>query len=200
MEQYRFTAEGPAGKIEAHAYDPGQNRRGIALIAHPHPLFGGTMDNKVVQTLAKSFLELGYLSVRFNFRGVGESSGIHDDGRGETEDAAALVEFLKKKMGDLPLALAGFSFGGFVQARLAQNIDPEKIALVAPAVKKFDVPSVKGKILLIHGEEDEVIPLADLFEWARPQGHPVVVLPGTGHFFHGRLTQIKKIVIDTFKD
>lgn len=200
MEQYRFEAGGPAGKIEAHAYDPGHARRGIALIAHPHPLFGGTMDNKVVQTLAKAFLELGYLSVRFNFRGVGGSSGIYNEGLGETEDALALIEFLKKKTGDLPVALAGFSFGAFVQARLAQKLEPEKLVLIAPAVKKFDVPVVAPGPLIIHGEEDDVIPLRDLFEWARPQGHPVIVLPGAGHFFHGRLTQIKKIVIDTLKD
>lgn len=199
MEQYRFEAEGPAGRIEAHAYDPGK-RRGIALIAHPHPLFGGTMDNKVAQTLAKSFLELGYLSVRFNFRGVGTSSGTYDEGIGETEDALALLEFLKKREGNLPLALAGFSFGGFVQAKVANRIEAEKIALIAPAVGKYDVPEVKQDLLLIHGEEDEVIPLSDLFEWARPQGHAVTVLPGASHFFHGRLAQLKKIVVDSFKD
>lgn len=198
MDQYRFEIEGPAGKIEAHAYDPGR-RRGIALIAHPHPLFGGTMENKVVQTLARSFSELGYLSVRFNFRGVGQSEGDYDEGRGETLDALAVIEHLKKKEGDLPLLLSGFSFGGFVQAQASQEIEAEKIVLVAPAVKKFDVPEVREP-LLIHGEEDDVIPLADLLEWARPQGHAVVVLPGTGHFFHGRLTQIKKIVIDNLRN
>ena len=199
MEQYRFETGGPAGKIEAHAYDPGK-KRGIALIAHPHPLFGGTMDNKVAQTLAKSFLELGYLSVRFNFRGVGASSGTYDEGIGETEDALALLEFLKKKEGNLPLALAGFSFGGFVQARVANRIEAEKIALVAPAVGKYDVPEVNQDLLIIHGEEDEVIPLSDLFEWARPQGHAVTVFPGASHFFHGRLAQLKKIVVESFKD
>ncbi len=198
MDQYRLEIEGPAGKIEAHAYDPGK-RRGIALIAHPHPLFGGTMENKVVQTLARSFSELGYLAVRFNFRGVGQSEGAYDEGRGETLDALAVIEHLKKTEGDLPLLLSGFSFGGFVQAKVSQEIEPEKIVLVAPAVKKFDVPSVREP-LLIHGEEDDVIPLSDLFEWARPQGHAVVVLPGTGHFFHGRLTQIKKIVIENLRD
>lgn len=198
--QYYFEIAGPAGRIEAHAYDPGSRKRGIALVAHPHPLFGGTMDNKVVQTLAKSFLDLGYLSVRFNFRGVGASSGTHDEGRGETEDALALIEFLKGKEGELPLALAGFSFGGYVQARVAQGTDPERIALVAPAVGKFDMPGVKAGALLIHGEEDDVIPLADLFAWARPQGHAVVVLPGAGHFFHGRLTQLRQIVTETFRD
>jgi alpha/beta superfamily hydrolase len=198
MDQYRFEIEGPAGKIEAHAYDP-EKRRGIALVAHPHPLFGGTMENKVVQTLARSFSELGYLSVRFNFRGVGQSEGAYDEGRGETQDALAVIEHLKKKEGNLPLLLSGFSFGGFVQAKASQQIEAEKIVLVAPAVKKFDVPEVREP-LLIHGEEDDVIPLSDLFEWARPQGHAVVVLPGTGHFFHGRLTQIKKIVIENLRN
>lgn len=195
-----FEIEGPAGRIEAHAYDPGKTRRGIALVAHPHPLFGGTMENKVVQTLAKSFHALGYLSVRFNFRGVGKSAGTYDEGRGETEDALALLEFLKKREGELPVTLSGFSFGGFVQAKVAEKADPERVVLVAPAVKKFDVPEVKQGALLIHGEQDDVIPLSDLFEWARPQGHAVVVLPGAGHFFHGRLTQIKQIVTDSFRN
>lgn len=198
MDQHRFEVEGPAGRIEAHAYDPGK-RRGIALIAHPHPLFGGTMENKVVQTLARSFSELGYLSVRFNFRGVGQSEGAYDEGRGEMLDALAVIEHLKAKEGNLPLLLSGFSFGGFVQAKVSRQIECEKLVLVAPAVKKFDVPEV-NEPLLIHGEEDDVIPLSDLFEWARPQGHAVVVLPGTGHFFHGRLTQIKKIVTENLRD
>ena len=195
-----FEIEGPAGKIEAHAYDPGKTRRGIALVAHPHPLYGGTMENKVVQTLAKAFLSLGYLSVRFNFRGVGKSIGTYDGGMGETEDAVAVIEYLEKNEGKLPLLLSGFSFGGFVQARVARLVDPERMALVAPAVGKFDIPEVKPGTLLIHGEEDDVIPLSSLFEWARPQGHAVVVLPGAGHFFHGRLTQIKEIVTDTFRN
>ena len=195
-----FVIEGPDGRIEAHAYDPGRKKRGIALVAHPHPLYGGTMENKVVQTLAKSFFELGYLAVRFNFRGVGKSAGSYDEGRGETEDALALLDFLKKREGDLPIALSGFSFGGYVQARVAKFADPERIALVAPAVGKYDMPEVKQGTLLIHGEEDDVIPLSRLFEWARPQGHAVVVLPGAGHFFHGRLTQIRQIVTDTFRD
>ncbi len=200
MEQRRFGIQGPAGNIEVHAYDPGEKRRGIALVAHPHPLFGGTMENKVVQTLAKSFLELGYLAVRFNFRGVGKSEGIHDSGGGETSDALFLLEYLESREGPLPLVLAGFSFGGYVQAKVAAVKKPEKLVLVAPAVKKFEVPEVAGNPLLIHGEEDEVIPLQDLFDWARPQGHVVTVLPGTGHFFHGKLTQIKQIVMNNLKD
>ena len=200
MAQYRFEVEGPAGRIEAHAYSPEGGPRGLALIAHPHPLFGGTMDNKVVQTLARAFHDLGYLSVRFNFRGVGSSEGVHDEGRGETDDALFLLEHLKAREGDLPVTLAGFSFGGYVQARVAALNPPERMVLVAPAVKKFDVPPVAIEPLLIHGEEDEVIPLADLFDWARPQGYPVTVLPGTGHFFHGRLTELKKIVTHAFRD
>ncbi|NNM82411.1 MAG: alpha/beta hydrolase [Burkholderiales bacterium] len=200
MEQHRFEIQGPAGRIEVHAYDPGQKKRGIALVAHPHPLFGGTMENKVVQTLAKSFLELGYLSVRFNFRGVGKSEGIHDSGEGETSDALFLLEYLQEREGSLPLVLAGFSFGGYVQAKVAAVKKPERLVLVAPAVKKFEVPAVEPSPLLIHGEEDEVIPLQDLFDWARPQGHAVTVLPGTGHFFHGKLTQIKQIVMNNLKD
>ena len=200
MKAERFEIEGPAGKIEVCIGDPGKAKRGIALVAHPHPLYGGTMENKVVQTLAKSFIELGYVAVRFNFRGVGKSGGTYDEGRGETEDALALLEYMKKREGDLPLALSGFSFGGYVQARVAQIADPERIALVAPAVGKYDFPEVKRGALLIHGDEDDVIPLKSLLEWAKPQNHAVVVLPGAGHFFHGRLTQIKEIVTREFRD
>ena len=130
---------------------------------------------------------------------MGQSAGTYDEGRGETQDALSVIEHLKKKEGELPLLLSGFSFGGFVQAKVSREVEAEKIVLVAPAVKKFDVPEIESP-LLIHGEEDDVIPLADLFEWARPQGHAVIVLPGTGHFFHGRLTQIKQIVIENLKD
>jgi alpha/beta superfamily hydrolase len=194
VTQYTFFLEGPAGKLEAAASDPGDVRRGIALVAHPHPLFGGTMDNKVVQTLAKTFSRLGYLAVRMNFRGVGASEGAFDQGLGETEDWLVVAAKLRAEMGDLPLVLAGFSFGAFVQARVARRLAAERMVLVAPAVKRFDVPAVPAGTLVIHGEEDDVVPLADVLEWARPQDLPVTVVPGAGHFFHGKLNLLSEIV------
>lgn len=195
--QKKFTVEGPAGRIEAVLTDPGENRRGIAVIAHPHPLFGGAMENKVVQTLARAFAELGYVAVRFNFRGVGASEGVHDEGRGETEDAIAVAEFVRREYPGLPLLLAGFSFGCFVQARAAQRLDPERLVLVAPPAKRFDLPPVSpANTLVIHGERDDLVPLADVLDWARPQELAVMVIPGGEHFFHGRLSLLKRIVLD----
>lgn len=194
--QKKFTVEGSAGRIETVLADPGENRRGIAVIAHPHPLFGGAMENKVVQTLARAFAELGYVAVRFNFRGVGASEGVHDEGRGETEDAVAVAEFVRREYPGLPLLLAGFSFGCFVQARAAQRLDPERLVLVAPPAKRFDVPHVPANTLVVHGELDDLVPLADVLDWARPQELPVMVIPGGEHFFHGRLSLLKRIVLD----
>ncbi|MGH8751793.1 MAG: alpha/beta hydrolase [Burkholderiales bacterium] len=188
--------DGPAGKLETVINDPGAPRRAIALIAHPHPLFGGTLDNKVVQTLAKALVELGYVALRCNFRGVGESAGKFDEGRGESDDMLAVAAYARREFGDLPLLLAGFSFGAFVQARLMQKLSAQKLVLIAPAVGRFAVGTVPANTLVVHGEEDDVVPLAEVLNWVRPQQLPVVVVPGTGHFFHGRLTQLKQIVLD----
>jgi alpha/beta superfamily hydrolase len=191
----RFTITGPAGAIEVVANSPGPALRGIALVCHPHPLQGGTLDNKVVQTLAKAFFSLGYAAVRFNFRGVGASAGSFDEGRGETEDALAVLADVQSRYGEaLPIALAGFSFGSFVVTRVAQRIAAERLVLVGAAVNRFEVPKVPDDTIVIHGEEDDVVPLADVLAWARPQELPVVVFPGSGHFFHGRLPQLTRIV------
>jgi alpha/beta superfamily hydrolase len=192
----KLSIDGPAGTLETVINEPGETRRGIALIAHPHPLYGGTLDNKVVQTLAKAFVELNYIAVRPNFRGVGKSAGGFDEGHGETEDMLAVANFTRHEFGALPLLLAGFSFGAFVQSRVASHLPSEKLVLIAPAVSRFAVGAVPANTLVVHGEEDDVVPLAAVLDWARPQQLPVVVLPGTGHFFHGRLTQLKQIVID----
>jgi alpha/beta superfamily hydrolase len=165
------------------------------LIAHPHPLHGGTMENKVVSTLARTFTELGNLSIRCNFRGVGQSEGRYDDGRGETEDMLAVAHFAKARAGDLPLILSGFSFGGFVQSRAARHLQPQRMVLVAPAVGRFEVEAVPKQTLVIHGERDDVVPLSEIMEWARPQRLPVLVLPGAGHFFHGQLHCLHDMVI-----
>lgn len=202
-DQERLLVEGPAGALECVISDPGSasanKRTGLALIAHPHPLFGGTLDNKVVQTLAKAFFGQGYVAVRANFRGVGESEGMHDNGVGETDDWLAIAAAMRTRFGDLPLLLAGFSFGAFVQsrvaARLAANASPaERLVLIAPAVGRFAVEAVAPGSLVIHGEEDDVVPLADVLAWARPQKQPVVVMPGAGHFFHGNLVELQAIL------
>ncbi len=195
----RAVIDGPAGDIETDINDPGDARRGIALIAHPNPVQGGTKDNKVVTTLAKSFYALGYLAARPNFRGVGKSDGAFDHGRGETEDLVAVAEHLRRRYGNLPVALAGFSFGAFVQTRVARRVHPERMVLVGPAVNRFQAQSVPQNTLVIHGEHDDVVPLAAVLDWARPQHLPVVVVPGGEHFFHGRLGVLAEIVVRYFQ-
>jgi alpha/beta superfamily hydrolase len=190
----RITLAGPTGALEVVESIPPAAPVGIALCAHPHPLQGGTLDNKVVQTLAKAFFGLGYAAVRFNFRGVGHSEGHFDDGIGETEDALAVLAHATQRFGDLPVVLAGFSFGSYVQTRVAQRVRFERMVLVGPAVGRFGVGSLPPDTIVIHGEEDDVVPLADVLAWARPQELPIVVFPGCGHFFHGRLTQLSRTV------
>ena len=185
---------GPAGRIECAVDAPdgpaASQPKGVALVAHPHPLYGGTLDNKVVQTLARAFLELGYEAWRPNFRGVGESEGTHDEGRGELDDLAAIVAHLKPER----LALAGFSFGAGVQAMLAERVKAERLVLVGVAVTRFRLPPVQAGTLVIHGESDETVPLAAVLEWARPQDLPVVLIPGADHFFHRKLHIIRGLV------
>lgn len=195
----RVAVEGPAGEIETDVNDPGNARRGIALIAHPHPLQGGTKDNKVVTTLAKVFFALGHVAARPNFRGVGASAGSHDEGRGEADDLIAVAGHLKRQYGELPLLLAGFSFGSFVQVRVAKRLHPRSLVLVAPAVNRFPAETAPRGTLVIHGELDDVVPLAAVLEWARPQSLPVVVIPGGEHFFHGRLNLLAEIVLQHFR-
>jgi alpha/beta superfamily hydrolase len=203
----RLLIDGPAGALETVVDDPGASgaenagarRRGLALIAHPHPLFGGTLDNKVVQTLAKTFFAQGYVAVRLNFRGVGASQGAHDEGMGETEDWLVVAHEMRARYGALPLLLAGFSFGAYVQSRLARRLGEQgapaaRLVLVAPAVGRFHEEAVPEGTLVIHGEEDDVVPLPEVLAWARPQRLPVVVLPGAGHFFHGSLVALQRIL------
>jgi alpha/beta superfamily hydrolase len=188
--------DGPAGALQCSFNLPQDvPATALALICHPHPQFGGSMDNKVVQTLARAFGEMGFATMRFNFRGVGESAGEFDDGMGETEDAAAALAWARTQVAaGLPLIAAGFSFGCYVQSRLLPRSNPEQLVLVGPAVSRFQIADVPRETVVIHGEEDDVVPLAEVMNWARPQGLPVTVFPGTGHFFHGRLTELKSIV------
>jgi uncharacterized protein len=190
----RYTIDGPAGALEIAQNVPAHAPRGIALVAHPHPLQGGTLDNKVAQTLAKTFFALGYAVTRFNFRGVGRSQGAFDDGVGETADALAALDHARANHRELPVVLAGFSFGTFVQTRVAQVVTAERLVLVGPAVQRFALEAVPAETIVVHGEEDDIVPLADVLAWARPQQLPVVVFPGCGHFFHGRLPQLQRTI------
>jgi uncharacterized protein len=185
---------GSAGRLEVVIDAPPGEPRAIALVAHPHPLYGGTLDNKVAQTLATAFAGLGCAALRMNFRGVGRSEGVHDEGRGETDDMAALAEYAFRRYGRLPVYLAGFSFGCFVQYRLSLRLEARKLVFVAPAVRKFPMGDVPAGTLVIHGEVDETAPLADVLDWARPQNLPVCVVPGADHFFHRRLAVIRQLV------
>ena len=184
----RETVAGPAGRIECAVDAPEGTLRGTALIAHPHPQFGGTLDNKVVQTLARAFVDLGYESWRPNFRGIGESEGAYDEGRGEVDDLFAVYEKIH------PAVLAGFSFGAAMQAMLATRVKVERMVLVGVAVTNFDVPRVPAGTLVIHGERDETIPLAAVLDWARPQELPVVLVPDADHFFHRKLKVLREII------
>jgi alpha/beta superfamily hydrolase len=190
----RFTIPGPAGALEIVLNIPETQPRGIALVAHPHPLQGGTLDNKVAQTLAKTFFAMDYVATRFNFRGVGKSEGTFDEGVGETADALAALAHARSRFGELPVALAGFSFGSFVQTRVLATIEAERLVMVGPAVTRMAGTTVPPDTIVIHGEEDDVVPLAAVLDWARPQELPLVIFPGCGHFFHGRLPQLQRTV------
>jgi alpha/beta superfamily hydrolase len=188
---------GPAGALEVALNLPEPEPRALALVAHPHPLHGGTLDNKVTQTLAKTFAALGYASVRFNFRGAGRSEGAFDEGIGETDDALAALEFARREFPAIAApapVLAGFSFGSYVQSRVARSVTPERMVLVGPAVSRFTADSIPADTIVIHGEQDDVVPLADVLTWARPKELPVIVFPGCGHFFHGRLPQLQRFI------
>ncbi len=181
---------GPAGRIECAVDSPDGTARGVALIAHPHPLYGGTLDNKVVQTLARVFVDLGYESWRPNFRGVGQTEGVHDEGRGELEDLAVVLKTIQTER----FILAGFSFGASLAARLAERVPPEWLVLVGLGITRLEAPPVAPGTLVIHGETDDTVPLAAVLDWARPQELPVVVVPGADHYFHRKLHVIKRIV------
>ena len=200
----KFELAGPVGTIECLSDDPvlpdAGRAHGVAIIAHPHPLFGGTMDNKVVQTLARAFVQCGWGALRFNFRGVGNTQGQHDEGRGETDDFLAVVQQCAP---DGALALAGFSFGSYVTSQAVHRLWPqrsiEKLVFVATAASRFAVARIPGELhertLLVHGELDDTVPLSDVMDWARPQRLPVTVVPGGSHFFHGHLPLLKSLVI-----
>ena len=191
----------PRGRVHDAARDRLDDApRGVALIAHPHPLFGGSLDNKVAQTLAKTFVELGYIALRPNFRGVGASAGEHDEGRGEADDLLAILDYARTRFHAQSPVLAGFSFGAYVQTLVARRAAPERMALVGVAAglvsggRSYTAEAVPADSIVIHGELDETVPLANVLAWARPQELPVIVVPGADHFFHRRLNLIKSII------
>ena len=196
---------GPAGIIETRIESPAEPR-GIALVCHPHPLFGGSNTNKVVHTLASTFVRLGYAAVRPNFRGVGESGGQHDEGRGETEDMLIVLDEARRIFGELPIVLAGFSFGAYVQTRvadaLAESGQPaQRLVLVGTAAghvegaRRYATRAVARDTLVIHGSADTTVPLDNVLAWAEPLELPVIVIPGADHFFHRRLHIIRDIIL-----
>lgn len=202
--------DGPAGVIETLVDQPAQPR-GIALIGHPHPLFGGTATNKVAHTLARTFVQLDYVALRPNFRGVGHSSGVHDHGIGESDDLLAVVAAAKARYGDLPLALAGFSFGAYVQTRLAERLSElgqpaQRLVLVGLATgaiaggdRQYTARPVPRDSLIIHGAADTTVPLANVLAWAEAQDLPVTLIAGADHFFHRRLHLIRDIVLQAWR-
>ncbi|MCF8167070.1 MAG: alpha/beta hydrolase [Rhodoferax sp.] len=207
---HRHIFQGTAGTIEVLEDLPvlpaGSKSHGVAVICHPHPLFGGTMDNKVVQTMARAFVQCGWRSVRFNFRGVGATQGLHDEGRGELLDLLAVIDQVTHSPGlevPVPLALAGFSFGSFVISQAVSALGtaraPQTLVLVGTAASRFDVAPIPHALhehtLVLHGELDDTVPLSDVLQWARPQSLPVTVIPGGGHFFHGQLPLLRGLVV-----
>lgn len=210
LNEERLTIDGPAGAIELIVENPG-SPKGIALVCHPHPLFGGANNNKVTQTLARTLAHLGYVALRPNFRGVGKSAGAHDDGVGETADMLAVLDDATRRYGDLPVVLAGFSFGAYVQTRVAQALaeagrPARRLVLVGTAsghvegARKYMTRAVAPDTIVIHGSTDETVPLANVLAWAEPLELPVVVVPGADHFFHRRLHIIRDIVTRAWRE
>jgi uncharacterized protein len=201
----RRTLAGPAGGIEALIETPETDLQvsvpaAFGVVCHPHPLYGGNLDNKVVWTLARAFQQLGAPTIRFNFRGVGASAGSHDEGRGETADARAVIAFGRERWPQAQLWLAGFSFGGVVALRVAGEAQPTRLVLVAPGINKSDVTDAAAPAcpwLIVQGDADDVVPPELVIEWARRlQPAPELsVLPGAGHFFHGRINQLRDTVL-----
>ncbi|GAB7527199.1 alpha/beta hydrolase [Paraburkholderia sp. 2C] len=202
----KFLIDGPVGKIEVALDLPDGEPRGMALVAHPHPLFGGSMDNKVAQTLARTLVQLKYVTYRANFRGVGATEGEHDNGTGERDDLRAVLDYMRAQPGqaDVPLVLAGFSFGTFVLSHVAARLREEgraieRIVFVGTAASRWDVAPVPENTLVIHGEIDETVPIQSVFDWATPQELPVVVIPGAEHFLHRKLHILKRIIVDAWR-
>lgn len=197
----KVAVPGPAGVIEGLVEAPLETAAAVAVVCHPHPLHGGAMTNKVAHTLARAFRHVGALAVRFNFRGVGESAGTHSGGAGEREDAVAVAQWARARHPGLPLYLGGFSFGAAVAASVAARLDAATLVTVALPVERLedDVVLPRRPWLMVHGSEDELVPMADARAWrdAHAPSARFDVLEGATHFFHGRLTELAER-IETF--
>lgn len=196
---------GPAGALQVLVEQPDAEPRAMAVICHPHPLHGGSLTNKIVHQLARTFADMGAVSVRFNFRGVGESAGEYDEGCGELDDLFAVVSWATQRWPELPLWLGGFSFGGFIAIQAAAKLDPRRLVTVSPAVNYFpdqtvDLPDTDW--LLIQGDGDDVVPLSKVQAWERQLSAPPVltIISGAGHFFHGRLNELKQAMLDHYPE
>jgi alpha/beta superfamily hydrolase len=200
----RITIDGPAGAIEALVTQAERRELAHAVVCHPHPLYGGNMDNKVVTTLARALQECGMPTVRFNFRGVGASAGNYDEGNGETADAAAVAEWAAARWPQTGLVLAGFSFGAYIATRLATARAVKHLITVAPPVQRFDFSAVAKPTcpwLIVQGSEDELVDAQAVLAWAdapKP-GLRFVMLPGVGHFFHGHLAELRDVVVQEIR-
>jgi uncharacterized protein len=200
-QSVRFS--GPAGELEALVDSPASTPIAAAVVCHPHPLYQGSMHNKVAYMLARAYNDLGAISLRFNFRGVGRSAGVYDEGVGETADALAAMDWLVARQAGLPLWLAGFSFGAYVALRAQSQRPVTRLVTVAPAVERFDTTAIElphMPWLLVQGDADEVVSPRAVFDWVDGLAVPpkVAVLKGAGHFFHGRLNELRQTVVDTF--
>jgi alpha/beta superfamily hydrolase len=200
----KFFVDGPIGPIEVLRDTPA-SAHGLAIVTHPHPLFGGANTNKVTHTLARTLRDRGYCALRPNFRGVGGTAGAHDNGLGETDDVLAVIDWAQNQFGNGPLVLAGFSFGAFVQTRVAQRLAQacrpvKRLILVGTAsgfidgARRYDTEAVTPDAIVIHGSADETVPLANVLAWAEPLEVPIVVVPGADHFFHARLHILRGII------
>jgi len=194
---------GPAGALQVLEEKTVPEPVAVAVICHPHPLHGGALTNKVVHQLAKTFNDMGAVSVRFNFRGVGKSEGEYDEGQGELEDLVAITRWAGERWQGLPLWLAGFSFGGFIALKGAQRLEPRRLVTVAPAVNYFPAESLRLPgldWLLIQGDSDDIVPAVQVKKWLQSLEYQprIVMIEGAGHFFHGRLNALRQALIDAF--
>ncbi|MFZ3023969.1 alpha/beta hydrolase [Pseudomonas sp.] len=196
--------DGPCGPLEALYLDL-PDARGLALLCHPNPVQGGTMLNKVVSTLQRTARDAGYSTLRFNYRGVGQSAGSHDMAGGEVDDAEAIALWLRAQQPQLPLSVLGFSYGGFVAAALVGRLEAqgqvvERLFMVAPAVQRLQAPErlpERATLTVIQPEQDEVIDPGVVFAWSQalPRPHELLKVAECGHFFHGKLTDLKDVVL-----
>ena len=194
MNRSKLRIPTPAGHTETLVNDPQEGRRGLIFVGHPHPLHGGSMDNKVVQTVAQAAYERGWVAVRPNFRGVGASDGRYDRGIGEAADMLAVIEFVATHYPALPVHLAGFSFGAYVQHRVALSLAAQSLTLIGPAVTLYDFGPVPSTTQVVHGERDEIVPLAAVRDWIAPRGIGLTVVPQANHFFDRKLKELRLAV------